>query len=122
MFGIAATEAAYRYGEPWLDQLLQYLQENVAFLKEYLIEKIPGVKVVEPQGTYLLWLDFRKCGVAPIRLDKFVREDAKVGLLKGTLFGCKEDGFERINIACPRSTLAEGLGRLERAIALLRNR
>ncbi len=121
MFGIAATEAAYRYGEPWLDQLLQYLQENVAFLKEYVIEKIPGVKVLEPQGTYLLWLDFRKCGVNPARLGKFVREDAKVGLLGGSLFGCKEDGFERINIACPRSTLAEGLGRLERAVALLRN-
>ena len=93
----------------------------MSFLKEYLIEKIRGVKVVEPQGTYLLWLDFRKCGVNPARLGKFVREDAKVGLLEGALFGCKEDGFERINIACPRSTLAEGLGRLERAVALLRN-
>ncbi|MCX6005064.1 MAG: pyridoxal phosphate-dependent aminotransferase, partial [Chloroflexi bacterium] len=104
MFGIAATEAAYCYGEPWLTQLLEYLECNVSFLTGYISARIPGLKVIQPQGTYLLWLDFRGCGIDPARLANFVREDAKVGLEPGTIFGCKEEGFERMNIACPRAT------------------
>jgi cystathionine beta-lyase len=120
IFGIAATEAAYRYGEPWLVELLDYLQENIAFLKEFSATKIPGLNVTEPQGTYLAWLDFRKCGIAPGKLGIFVREDAKVGLEAGTIFGCTEEGFERMNIACPRSILQEALKRIENAIRPLR--
>ncbi len=116
LFGIAATQAAYLHGEEWLEQLLAYLQGNITFLKKYITEKIPGLKLVQPQGTYLLWLDFRDCGINPDRLGKFVREDAKVGLQAGTIFGCKEEGFERMNIACPRTALAEGLHRIEKAI------
>ena len=116
IFGIAGTEAAYRYGDEWLEQLLEYLQGNIAFLEEYIAEKIPGLKLVQPQGTYILWLDFRGCGINPDRLGNFVREDAKVGLQPGTKFGCKEEGFERINIACPRSTLTEGLRRIAQAV------
>jgi cystathionine beta-lyase len=116
MFGIAATEAAYRYGEPWLEQLLKYLQGNIRFLMQYLTERLHGVKLIQPQGTYLLWLDFRNCNVDPSRLGQFIREDARVGLEAGTLFGCKESGFERMNIACTRATLEEGLHRIETAI------
>jgi len=119
-FGPIATEAAYRYGEPWLEQLLDYLQENIAWLTAYAGERIPGLKVIPPEGTYLVWLDFRACGIKPDRLSKFAREDAGVGLEAGTVFGCKEEGFERMNIACTRSTLAEGMGRLEKAVKLLR--
>ncbi|MFC1913296.1 MalY/PatB family protein [Chloroflexota bacterium] len=116
LFGIAATQAAYLHGEEWLEQLLAYLQGNIKFLKKYIAEKIPSLKLVQPQGTYLLWLDFGDCGIKSDRLGKFVREDAKVGLQAGTIFGFKEEGFERMNIACPRTVLAEGLHRIEKAI------
>jgi cysteine-S-conjugate beta-lyase len=119
IFGIAATEAAYRYGEEWLDQLLPYLQGNIDFLKNYMTDKIRGLKIAQPQGTYLLWLDFRGCGIDPGKLGNFVREDARVALEPGVLFGCKENGFERMNIACPRSILSEGLGRIARAVTEL---
>jgi cystathionine beta-lyase len=119
MFGIAATEAAYRHGEPWLDQLLKYLEGNIAFIKDYIKGNIPGLKLIEPQGTYLVWLDFRGCGIPQEKLANFAREEAKVGFEPGFIFGCKENGFERMNIACPRSTLAEGLRRIERAVKAL---
>lgn len=113
---LAATEAAYRHGEPWLEALLDYLSDNVKFLKEFAAAKIPGLRVIQPQGTYLVWLDFRGCGINPARLGVFAREDAKVGLEAGKMFGCKEDGFERMNTACPRSILEEGLTRLQKAV------
>jgi cystathionine beta-lyase len=115
-FGIVAVEAAYRYGEPWLEQVLDYLQENIEFLTEYVGERLPGLKVVQPQGTYLLWLDFRGLGIPQERLRDFVRQEARVALEPGSAFGCKEDGFERMNIACPRATLEEGLRRIEKAV------
>lgn len=116
IFGLAATEAAYRYGEEWLKQLLAYLQDNIAFVKDYISRRMPGVRIAEPQGTYLLWLDFRSCGIDNARLGNFIREDAKVGLEPGLIFGCKEVGFERMNIACPRSVLEQGLARIESAV------
>jgi cysteine-S-conjugate beta-lyase len=116
MFGIAATEAAYRDGAEWLEQLLVYLQGNIDFIQQYAREKIPGLRVTQPQGTYLLWLDFRDCGIPAAGLGTFVREEAKVGLEAGTLFGCKETGFERMNIACPRSIIAAAMQRLDIAV------
>ena len=68
MFGLAATEAAYRHGEPWLEELLDYLQDNVRLIMQFAAERIPGLKVIQPQGTYLVWLDFRGCGIDPARL------------------------------------------------------
>ena len=121
IFALAATEAAYRHGGPWLEQLIKYLQGNLAFLNSYITKRIPGLKVIQPEGTYLVWLDFRDCGIDPARLGKFVHEDAKVALDEGTKFGCKEDGFERMNIACPRATLVEGLRRIEEAIRKIRD-
>ena len=120
IFGIAATEAAYRHGEPWLLQLLDYLQGNIIFMEEFAAEKIPDLQIFQLQGTYLAWLDFRKCGVAPDKLGSFIREDAKVGLEAGTIFGCTEEGFERMNIACPRSILEKGLVKIEEAVNRLR--
>ncbi|MGA2157594.1 MAG: MalY/PatB family protein [Dehalococcoidia bacterium] len=116
MFGVAATEAAYRYGEGWLAKLLEYLEGNISFLARFLSRNMPGVKLIEPQGTYLMWLDFRDCGVSTDRLANFIRDNAHVGLEPGKLFGCKEDGFERMNIACPRSILEEGLSRIAQAV------
>jgi len=119
MFGIAATGAAYAHGEPWLEQLLVYLQDNFRFLENFASERIRGLKVTPLQGTYLAWLDFRDCGIGPDKLGTFVREDAMVGLQPGTKFGCREEGFERMNIACPRSTLELGLQRIEEAVKRL---
>jgi cysteine-S-conjugate beta-lyase len=116
MFGLAATEVAYRHGGPWLEQLLAYLQGNIDFIQEYAREKIPALKMAQPQGTYLLWLDLRDCGIPAARLGTFVREEAKVGLEAGTLFGCKENGLERMNIACPRTVIAEAMQRIEAAV------
>jgi cystathionine beta-lyase len=116
MFGIAATETAYRYGEPWLEQLIDYLQGNIELFQQFASERIPRLKIIQPQGTYLLWLDFRNCGIEPGRLGTCIRESARVGTESGTQFGCKEDGFERMNIACPRTTLIEAMHRIEKAV------
>jgi len=115
MFGIAATEAAYRYGESWLKQLLAYLQGNIELFQQFTAERLPGLKVIQPQGTYLLWLDFRDCRIEISQLDYFLRERARVGLESGEQFGCKDAGFRRMNIGCPRATLNEAMDRLEKA-------
>lgn len=120
MFGVAATEAAYRYGEEWLEQLLVYLQGNIDFLREYAAVNIPGLKIARPQGTYLMWLDFRECGIQAEKLGGFVREDAKVATQAGLMFGGREAGFERMNIACPRSMLKQALEQIAEAAAKLR--
>ncbi len=119
LFGYTALEAAYRYGDEWLEQVLDYLQRNLEFLAEYFAKKIPGIKVIQPQGTYLVWLDCRELGLDNTSLRTFMREKAKVGLDDGFLFGAAGSGFERMNIACPRSILAEALRRIEDAAAKL---
>jgi cystathionine beta-lyase len=115
-FGITAFEAAYRHGEEWLRQLMEYLQENLEFLMHYFRERIPKIKVIRPEGTYLVWLDCRELGMDPKSLKSFMIEEAKVGLNDGPKFGAGGEGFQRINIACPRCTLEEGLRRIERAV------
>jgi cystathionine beta-lyase len=119
LFGQTAMEAAYRYGDEWLAQLLVYLQGNLAFTLAYFKEKIPEIKVIKPQGTYLLWLDCRALGLDDKALQKFFREDARVGFDDGFMFGLGGSGFQRMNIACPRSLLAEALGRIEGAVKSL---
>lgn len=116
VFAVAAAEAAYTYGEPWLDQLLTYIEGNYRLVASFMAERIPEVKVIEPEGTYLLWLDFRSLGMPDEELDKFIREKAKLLLESGTIFGTGGSGFQRMNIACPRSRVMEALTRLEKAI------
>ncbi len=116
VLSLVAMEAAYRYGDEWLNELLKYLKENLKFLIKYFEENIPEVKVVKPEGTYLVWLDFRALGMSGEELSKFLVEKAKVGLDDGYLFGPSGNGFARINIACPRKTLEEGLKRIESAV------
>ena len=118
-FGFIALEAAYRYGDEWLEQLLDYLQRNLDFLLDYFKKRIPKIKVIKPEGTYLVWLDCRGLGMDAQSLKKLMNEKAKVGLDHGYLFGPTGAGFERINIACPRSTLEEGLRRIEKAVKSL---
>ncbi|MDQ0189340.1 PatB family C-S lyase [Alicyclobacillus cycloheptanicus] len=114
--GLEALKAAYNGGDEWLDALLDYLQGNLQLLKERLAPYAPKVKVVEPEGTYLVWLDFRGLGLAREELDKFIVHDAKVGLEPGHIYGQEGAGFQRINIGCPRALLVEGLDRLTAAL------
>ena len=119
IFGLTAMEAAYRYGDEWLRQLLDYLQGNLEITMKWFKECIPRIKVIAPQGTYLLWLDCRKLGMNDKELQKFMREKARVGFDDGYMFGEGGSGFQRMNIACPRSILREALGRIEKAVKAL---
>ena len=115
IFGSVALEAAYAKGDEWLEQLLDYLWENYLFLETFIKEKLPKIKVMKPEATYLIWLDFRDYGMNDDELMKFTLEEAKVGLNNGGRFGAGGDGWLRLNIGCPRSVLEEGLKRLEKA-------
>ena len=116
VFGMVALEAAYRDGEEWLEQLLSYLNENLEFLMKYFKERIPKIRVIKPEGTYLVWLDCRQLGFNTKALNDFMIKKAKVALDDGYWFGIEGEGFMRINIACPRSFLEEGIKRIENAV------
>jgi len=116
VFGLVALEAAYRYGEEWLEQLLSYLNGNLEFLMKYFKERIPKIKVIKPEGTYLIWLDCRQLKLNTKDLNNFMIKKVGVALDDGYWFGTEGKGFMRINIACPRSFLEEGLKRIERAV------
>ena len=115
IFGSVALEAAYKNGEVWLEQLLDYLWDNYELLNEFFNTNLPRVKVMKPEATYLIWLDFRNYGMKNDELMKFTIQNAKVGLNDGGRFGFGGDGWLRINIGCPRSTLQEALERLKNA-------
>ncbi|WZL74342.1 pyridoxal phosphate-dependent aminotransferase [Clostridiaceae bacterium 35-E11] len=115
-FGIVALIAAYNDGEEWLDQVLKYLENNVDFMETFIQQKIPEVKFVRPEGTYLSWLDFRTVTKDEKKLEVIMREKAKVALDEGHIFGEGGEGFARLNFACPRSVLEESLHRIEKAI------
>ena len=116
LFGYAGLEAAYKLGDEWLEQVLDYLQDNLDFLQDYLARRIPNIKIIQPQGTYLIWLDCRELGMDNLALRSFMRDNAKVGLEDGFIFGETGSGFVRMNIACPRSILEEALRRIESAV------
>lgn len=119
VFGLVALEAAYRHGDIWLNQFLAYLEGNLALLTSYFEQHIPEIKVIHPEGTYLVWLDCRSLGLSARDLESFMNQEAKVGLDHGVAFGPSGDGFERINIACPRPILQEALVRIEKAVRSL---
>jgi len=116
LFGYAGLEAAYKLGDEWLEQVLDYLQDNLDFLQDYLARRIPNIKIIQPQGTYLIWLDCRELGMDNLALRSFMRDNAKVGLEDGFIFGETGSGFVRMNIACPLSILEEALKRIESAV------
>ena len=115
IFGSVALEAAYSNGDEWLEQLLAYLWENFLLVETYFSKNLPNVKVMKPEATYLIWLDFTSYGMNDERLSKFIIKEAKVGLNNGGRFGTGGNGWMRINIGCPRSILQEGLERLVKA-------
>jgi cystathionine beta-lyase len=116
IFGAIALEAAYNEGEEWLEELKNYLEGNIDLLSDFLHKKIPQVKLIVPEATFMAWLDFRKLGTSNDRLKKFVIEEAGLGLSDGPIFGKEGSGFQRMNIGCPRKVLIKALNRLEKAV------
>lgn len=116
VYGQTAMEAAFRHGDPWLDELLDYLKQNLRFLEDFFRSRIPEIEVMTPEGTYLAWLDCRRLNLSDARLRSLMRSEARVGLDDGYIFGSGGSGFQRINFACPRSRLEEALVRIERAL------
>lgn len=114
-FANVAMEAAYRDGGKWLDAALGYIAGNLALVRARLGE-IPGVTLIEPEGTFLLWLDFRGLGLDPDSLTRFLRERAGWAISRGAAFGEAGIGFGRLNIACTRARLAAALDRLADAV------
>ncbi len=108
-FGVIALEAAYRKGEPWLNELLDYLEGNLVTLQQLLLEKMPQIKLIKPEGTYLAWLDCRELGFTKAELDHFFVHEAGVAMDEGHLFGEEGTGFQRMNLACPRSYIDEAI-------------
>ena len=117
LMGIAACEAAYLYGDEWYDALMTYLWENIVFLVQYIGHEITKVKVLCPEGTYLVWLDFRALGLSEQQREDLLLKKAGLWLDSGLVFGKSGEGFERINIACTRETLKKALEKLKEAIA-----
>ena len=115
-FGLEALRAAYKYGDEWLDSLMVYIQENLDFLCKYVSENLPKAKIMIPDATYLVWIDFSDYGIESRTLHKTLKYEGKIWLDEGYLFGKAGEGFERINIACPRKTLEEGLRRIKNCI------
>jgi len=115
-FGMTACRVAYEKGEPWLEDLLQYLKTNLDALINLFEREIPNIEVIHPEGTYLVWFDCRSLDLDNQQLRNLMLNQARVFLDDGSLFGPEGDGFERINIACPRSLLMEGLRRIVAAI------
>jgi len=115
-FSVAAMEAAYGDSEEWLNQAIGYVHENVRYLRDELENRIPGVRLVEPEATFLAWLDFRRLGLGRERLERLLVQEARLAFKSGHSFGPEGDGFARMAIACPRSLLEEAVSRLEHAV------
>lgn len=115
-FGIAATEAAYIYGDEWYEAVKKYIKGNIEYAKDYIERNLPGVKLVPTQGTYLIWLDFRGTGIDAKTLDDLIINKAKLWLDSGKIFGKTGEGFQRINVSCPREVLTEALVRIKKCV------
>lgn len=116
VFGLIATETAYQKGQEWYEKMLAYVKENIAFAKEYVEKNLPGITMVNTQGTYLIWLNFNHTGLTVTELDEVIIQKAKLWLDSGKIFGTVGEGFQRINVACPRTILKEALERIKNAL------
>ena len=110
---IPAAQAAYAHGGEWYEAMKAYVWDNIRFADRFVQERLPGVRMRRPEGTYLLWLDFRETGIPAAELDDRIIHRARLWLDSGAIFGSAGKGFQRINAACPRSILREALERLE---------
>lgn len=116
VMGLIACETAYSKGEEWYLAMHAYVRDNIAYVKNYVEQYLPGVRMTEHEGTYLVWLDFSGIGLSETELEDLIVNRAKLWLDGGTMFGECGKGFQRINVACPRSILKEAMKRLEGAL------
>lgn len=116
-FGIIGMEAAYEHGEAWLEELLVYLSENIRITKEFIQENVPNVSIIEPEGTYLIWIDCRELQLSDEEIKKALLEKGKLALEPGAKYGPGGEGFVRMNIACSRELLLDGLERFKKAFS-----
>ena len=114
--GLAAARAAYESGKEWLDEVRAYIKDNLIFFRDYLKENIGELSLIEPEGTYLVWVDFRKLGLSEKQREDLIVNKAKLWIDSGAMFGVDGEGFERFNIACPREYLKMALDSLAKAI------
>lgn len=115
LFATTAVAVAYNEGDEWLAQMLQYVEENIAFLDKYLKENMPKISFIRPQASYLVFLDARELGMPQERLVEFFLKEAKVAMNDGTMFGQEGAGFMRMNLGCPRAMLLQALEQIKAA-------
>lgn len=116
IFGLVATQAAYEHGDEWYEKMHAYVKENINYVKQYVKDNLPGVNVIDGEGTYLVWIDFRNTGIDADELDRRIIYDAKLWLDSGKIFGASGKGFQRINVAAPRKIITECLERIRKII------
>ncbi|WP_335870361.1 MalY/PatB family protein [Bacillus sp. 2205SS5-2] len=115
--GLIGLEAAYTKGGPWLNELISYIENNKKLVSSFLMENLPNVKLVETEGTYLLWLDFRALQLSEEKITELLHKKGKLALEPGSKYGEEGTGFFRMNIGCPKDTLEEAMFRLQRALS-----
>ncbi len=120
IFGLEACKAAYTHGDKWVDALVAYLSENIDYMDNFFKERMPEVKLIRPEGLYLTWVDFGALGMDHDELEKFMLTKAKLWLDEGYIFGFGGAGYERFNVAMPKSLLIESLERLASAVDSLK--
>lgn len=115
IFGMVATEAAYTHGHDWRRQMLAYVSGNLDYMEKFIAEQLPQIKMIRPEATYLVWLDFREFNLDSSALVDFIRKDAGLGLNDGPVFGPGGEGFQRMNVACPRNYVVQAMKQLKNA-------
>ena len=120
IFSIEAAMAAYRHGASWRRQMLKYVESNIDFVEDYLRNNIPQVKMLRPQASFLVWMDFRALGLPQARLMEMLEKKARIFLNDGTMFGKEGEGYARLNVGCPRSVLEQALDQLAAAVGTVR--
>jgi cystathionine beta-lyase len=113
VFGNVASQAAYLHGTSWLQALLKHIQDNIEYVKEFIAHELPNIGMIEPEATYMVWLDFSKTGLRGKALNDHLINKALLGLNPGTQFGPGGETFMRMNLACPMSTVQEAMKRLK---------
>lgn len=121
VMGLVACETAYRQGGEWYMAMLEYVRGNIELVRQYVNENLPDVTMIDTEGTYLVWLDFRKTGLSADELDNIIIHKAGLWLDSGKIFGKCGEGFQRINVACSRSVLKEALDRIRDALNISDN-
>ena len=119
-FSLVGFEAAYNHGEEWLSELLVHLEGNAQYVADFVKERLPEIKTVKPEGTYLMWLDFNGLNITPEEITEMLIKDAKVAMNDGASFGANGKGFARMNIACPRYMVEDAMARIEKAVKNLK--